>query len=335
MRIFLFGISSFSYWLMARMRPAGSCAVGSSALKSCVPNRAAIEYLEALFPHIPQPYHVLVPNRRRSSVPEAVAHVSIYSYREKPFARIGNGVFASCPELCFVQLATMLPLYELVKAGDALCGTFFVDPDANGNLGSRTPITSKRRIEAFLRRNPGLRGVKAARSALRFMVDGAASPPEAFLWSVLSTSQRHGGFAIPGLVMNKRIRPSKKARRIARRETLVPDLSHSASRLAIEYDSNSEHLGAIQITRDSSKRLALEADGFKVITVTTRQLADPASMRDVAGQAAKRIGYRMRIRSKNFDQSQRALYAAGWSLDGYHRQSEPDETRPAGYGLRS
>lgn len=333
MRIFLFGISSFSYWLTAQMRPADSNAVSARALKSCVPNRAAIEYLEALFPWIPQPYHVLVPSHIKSSVPEAVTHASIFSYRGKPFVRIGDGVFASCPELCFVQLATMLPLYELVKAGNALCGAFFIDPDADGLLGGRAPITSKRRIEAFLRRNPGLRGAKAGRSALRFMVDGAASPPEAFLWSVLSTSQRHGGFAIPGLVMNKRIRPSKKARRIARRETLVPDLSHSVSRLAIEYDSNSEHLEAAQITRDSSKRLALEADGYKVITVTTRQLADSAAMRDVAGQAAKRIGYRMRIRSKNFDQSQRALYAAGWSLDSYHWRPKSKETRTAGCGL--
>lgn len=319
---------------MAQMRPADSCTVGARALKSCVPNRAAIVYLETLFPWIPQPYHVLVPNHSKSSVPEAVAHASAFSYREKPFVRIGNGVFASCPELCFVQLATMLPLYELVKAGDALCGSFFIDPDADGSLGGRTPITSKRRIEAFLRHNPGLRGTKSARSALRFMVDGAASPPEAFLWSVLSTSQRHGGFSIPGLTMNKRIRPSKKARRIAGRETLVPDLSHHDSRLAIEYDSNSEHLEAAQVTRDSSKRLALEADGYKVITVTTRQLADPVSMMDVAEQAAKRIGYRMRIRSKNFDQSQRALYAAGWSLGGYHRQVKPNGNRVVDRDLR-
>ena len=142
---------------MTQMRPADSNAVSARALKSCVPNRAAIEYLEALFPWIPQPYHVLVPSHLKSSVPEAVTHVSIFSYRGKPFVRIGNGVFASCPELCFVQLATMLPLYELVKAGNALCGAFFIDPDADGRLGGRAPITSKRRIEAFLRHNPGLR----------------------------------------------------------------------------------------------------------------------------------------------------------------------------------
>lgn len=320
MRIFLYGISSFSYWLSASCRPDGSCAVGTSALKSCVPNQKAVAYLEEAFPQIPKPYQVLVPTHAKSSVPRAITHVSIFSYREKPFLRVGNGVFASCPELCFVQLALCLPFHELVKAGDALCGAFFISPDAKGGLGSRTPLTSKKRIEAFVRRNPGLRGSKAARRALGSVVDGAASPPEAFLWSVLSLSQRYGGYGIPHLVMNRRVRPSKRARHIARRETLVPDIGNSAARLAIEYDSNAEHLTPQQLSRDASKRLALEADGFKVITVTTRQLSDCREMRNVAEQASKRMGRRLEVRGKNFAVSHRLLYATGWSLKSYHRR---------------
>lgn len=72
-----------------------------------------------------------------------------------PFVRIADGVYASCPELCFVQLALVLPLHELLKAGDALCGMFFIDPSSRNGLGSRTPLTSKRRIESFVRRNAG------------------------------------------------------------------------------------------------------------------------------------------------------------------------------------
>ena len=75
----------------------------------------------------------------KAPLPQAVTHVSIYPYREKPFVRIADGVYASCPELCFVQLALVLPLHELLKAGDALCGTFFIDPSSRNGLGSRTP----------------------------------------------------------------------------------------------------------------------------------------------------------------------------------------------------
>ena len=204
MRFVLYGTSSFSYWLSAPCRPSSKSAVGTNALKRCVPTARTVAYLEKIFPQIPQPYHALVPDHRKSTVPQAVTHVSIYPYREKPFVRIADGVYASCPELCFVQLALVLPLHELLKAGDALCGMFFIDPSSRNGLGGRAPLTSKRRIESFIRRNAGLRGSAAAKSALRFVVDNAASPPEAFLWSVLSIPHRYGGYALPGLEMNRR-----------------------------------------------------------------------------------------------------------------------------------
>lgn len=120
--------------------------------------------------------------------------------------------------------------------------------------------------------------------------------------------------------MNRRVRPSKKARKIAKRETFVPDLCHSESRLAIEYDSNAEHLTSRQIAKDSSKRLALEADGYKVISVTTRQLCDRSEMRSVAHEAGSRMSRRIQIRAKSFGNAQRKLYATGWSLKAYHRR---------------
>lgn len=321
MRAFLCGISAFSHWLTVESRPGVEHAVGASALKSCEPHVQIVEYLNETLPHIPQPYHLLVPAKCKSSVPSAIAHQSLFKYPGKPFIRIGAGVFASCPELCFVQLASVLPFHELVKAGNALCGSYYLNPAARNGLGSRTSITSKRRIEAFIRRNAGLFGTKPARRALNSIVDNAASPPEAFLWSVLSLSQRYGGYGIPGLVMNRRITPSKRAQRIARRQTLVPDVSHIETRLAIEYDSNAEHLTPDQITRDATKRMALEADRFKILSVTTRQLSDPREMRSVAEQTSKHMGHRLQIRGKRFDEKHRLLYASGWSLKDYFREA--------------
>lgn len=117
MRFVLYGTSSFSYWLSAPCRPSSKSAVGTNALKRCVPTARTVAYLEKISPQIPQPYHALVPDHRKSTVPQAVTHVSIYPYREKPFVRIADGVYASCPELCFVQLALVLPLHELFKSG--------------------------------------------------------------------------------------------------------------------------------------------------------------------------------------------------------------------------
>ena len=99
MRVFFYGISSFSYWMSVSDRPPLTSAVGAEALKHCVPHAQVIGYLQRLFPQIPQPYHVLVRDHRKSPVPQAVTHVSIFSYRERPFARIADGVvpsFALC-----------------------------------------------------------------------------------------------------------------------------------------------------------------------------------------------------------------------------------------------
>ncbi|MEE0477553.1 MAG: hypothetical protein UDK32_06740, partial [Adlercreutzia sp.] len=85
-------------------------------------------------------------------------------------------------------------------------------------------------------------------------------------------------------------------------------------------DSNAEHLTSRQIAKDSSKRLALEADGYKVISVTTRQLCDRSEMRSVAHEAGSRMSRRIQIRAKSFGNAQRKLYATGWSLRAYHRR---------------
>ena len=320
MRIFLYGISALSYWLSAPARCSRDSAVGSSALASCSPTRQSVDYLVSVFPQIPLPVHAMVPQSVKSPIPEARTHLSLFEFREKPFLRIGNGIFAPCPELCFVQMALAVPFHELLKVGAALCGRFFIDPASSHGLVSRKPLTSVKRIEAFVRRNPGLRGVKAARKALPHLAENAASPPEAYLWTLLSLPQRYGGYGIPDLELNYRIRPGKKARALARRETLVPDIVHRGGRLSIEYDSNSEHLTPEQIARDASKRLGLEAEGFKVITVTTRQLSDDGAIRGVAEQSCRRIGRRFQVQGKNFAAQHRRLTATGWSLRSYHRR---------------
>ena len=132
----------------------------------------------------------------------------------KDFCRVESGVFVSCPELCFVQLAQSLSFHELVRAGNVLCGRFYLDAGKGGELGQREPLTSKRRIEAFLRANPGIKGVKEARRALPWVTEGAASPPEAFLAMVFGLPYRYGGFQLSDLAVNRRLRPSHKAQQI-------------------------------------------------------------------------------------------------------------------------
>ncbi len=318
MRIFLHGISAFSHWMAASSRPSNTDAVGSRLFIKCAPTRKSKAYLAKALPHIGAPYHIMVAGHTVNSSPDLTPHVSLSAYVGKPFYRIASGIFAPNPELCFVQLATVLSFHELVQAGDALCGAYYIDPSSPNGLGSRKPLTTKKLIAAFLRKNPGLTGAKAARRALKEVVDKTASPPEAFLAMVLGLPFRHGGYQLVNLEVNPRLRPSKTAQAIARRETLVPDLYCANGRIAFEYDSNAEHMTAPQIARDAAKRLALEADGCKVITVTARQLGRRDDIRRIAQQAYKRQGRRLRPQSRRFEQSQQNLFRMGWSLCGYH-----------------
>lgn len=317
MRIFLYGTTAFSHWLVEPSTRDSLKPVSAKAMRDCDPTPESLAYLENSFPHLAKPYHCMVAQRKRRSLPDASTHICTFPFKGSPFLRVGNGVYAASPELCFVQLACTLPFHELVKAGSALCSAYRFHPAARNKLADRHPLTSASRINAFLRRNPGLRGAKAARVALGSLVNDAASPPEAFLATTLGSLHRYGGFQLPDLQTNRRLRPSRAARAIVRQETIIPDISHFGARLAIEYDSNSEHLTPQQIAKDARRRLALEADGYKVITVTARQLASPMDMKRVAVEAGKRLGHRIRPQGKRFKQQQLQLFRTGWSLDAY------------------
>ena len=323
MRLILFGISAFSYWLCAPSAPDASCKVSAKILKNCEPVLEALRHLGRLFPFLPRPYHVSTTSHAKRPLSEAICHLVVRMPKGKDFCRVESGVFVSCPELCFVQLAQSLPFHELVRAGNVLCGRFYLDAGKGGELGRREPLTSKRRIEAFIRANPGIKGVKEARRALPWVTEGAASPPEAFLAMVFGLPYRYGGFQLSDLAVNRRLRPSHKAPQIARRTTLVPDILFADARLAIEYDSTAEHTSSSQLTRDAQKRLALETDGYKVVTVTAGQIGSSGEMRRIAEQCYRRRGKRFRPQSKEFANQQALLFRMGWSLEDYCLKEQP------------
>lgn len=322
MKLFLESTSSLALWLTLPLRPTVDQAVGLKALDGCNPTMSSVLHASQTFPFLRLPIEVSTAPHSRPSLPLANSHCISYSFGERVYYPIAGEVHASSPELCFVQLARSLSLLPLIKAGYALCGSFYFNPCAQLALSERPPLTTPKRIEAFINRNPRLPGNVLARKALPHLARKAASPPEIFLHLLLSLPFRYGGYQLPDLCLNTRIRPSKKAQAIAGRSYLVPDICHTERRLAIEYDSNAEHMTPMQITRDAAKRLALEADGYKVITVTARQLVSPEKMHHIAREVAGHLGVRLRTQSEQFAPRQRELFKMGWSFDSYLRFPE-------------
>lgn len=320
MKVALFGISAFSHWMSTPAASSRNSSFDRQILKDCTANRIAADFVSERFPQIPLPLHVLMSRKAKSPVSGAIAHVSTYPYKKGSFTKIGDGTFASSPELCFTQMATQLSPTNLAHAGNALCGTFYLIPGQKGKLGSRAALTSVRKIEMFLRKNPGIYGSESARAALKWMRDGFASPPESFLWLALALDRRRGGYGLRNLLVNRRLKVSRKAAAIAGRTTLVPDLCAMDERIAVEYDSNAEHLSARQLTRDATKRLALESDGFKVITVTALQLGNRREIDNIAKEIYRQRGARFRNQSIHFEKEQHRLFSHGWGLDAYFRR---------------
>lgn len=318
MRIVLYGQSAFSYWLTA-----GSCTpfqgrLGKRMMKDCEPTPESVAYLEQSFPFLPQPYHLWAPARNKKRLSEAVSHISVYRHSSRILCRVGRVVFAASPELCLAQMTRGLSFFELLLATNALC-SIFRKSHVDGHLEKRRPLSSKKKILTFLEHNPRIPGSKDLRAVLPWITENTASPPEAILAMMLRLPFRLGGFQLDGFETNRRLSPSQKAQVLAERRTLVPDILFETSRLVLEYDSTAEHTSALQLARDAKKRMALEADGYKVITVTAKQLRSDEGMQQIAKQIYHHMGLRFRPQSSAFASNQRKLLQATQLLDRHFR----------------
>lgn len=315
MRIFLCGISALQWWARAQTRGVPSACVGKEALVDCAPTARSVQHVFDSIPFLTKPLCVLVPTDAGSrTISNVVTHVSSFDYGELSFVRVGDGVYVSSPELCFMQVALSLGFQPAVKAGYMLCGMFYEEysgasegASAPAGLGRRRPITTTRDLWRYVAQNAGLRGVSKAKEVLPHVVDGSASPRESDLAMRLMLPGSRGGFGLEGARLNWRIDYSAYARSLARSPYCVADMCWPKEKLVVEYDSDL-HLTSEYIAHDAIKRSALEEDGYKVIGVTKLQLDDIGEMHKVARQVAKRLGKRLRTQSVKFEERQRALF---------------------------
>jgi hypothetical protein len=217
------------------------------------------------------------------------------------FARIGNRLFVSSPELCFVQLAKVLPLEQLIEAGFELCGGF-VSRTTGPELPRRKPLTSVGDIESALAEWAGSPGAKNGRRAIAHVIEGSASPKETQLTMLLSMPRRLGGFGLPRPVLNAPIELSGAAAKIMGRGSVRGDLLWEEKRLVVEYDSASWHASAPAIAMDANRRNALKDMGYDVITVTGAQIMSHGMMEQVAAVLERRLGVRRRAQSAGLDE---------------------------------
>ena len=218
----------------------------------------------------------------------------------------------SSPEFSFLQMADRLPLVKLIELGYELCGTYSLPTEADPEPPERgfyyrKPLSSTGKLNAFVARMPGARGRKKAIRALRYLIDGSASPMETKLSILLTLPYLLGGFGLFMPELNSRIIPAKTAKRASSKAHYVCDLFWPDYNLAVEYDSDQHHTGSAQIAEDSKKRNALNVMGITVITVTKQQLYRSAELEKVARVLANCMDKRLKYRNPGFATAHREL----------------------------
>lgn len=277
----------------------GSLRLGRPVpLSKCVGLRKAdVLRARGLLPGgLSKPLHALVyRTKNERAISGANCHVSNLDVKVLSCLIEGTScpaVYVVSPELLFAQMATQLSMLELIQLGFELCGAYSLCTGEQGFF-EHEPYTSVKSIGRFLDSMGKCAPVKAA-TALRYVLDGAASPRETQLALLITLPRHKGGYGLPQPNMNSKIAVPGVAKHLIPKSHYVCDLLWPDHHVAVEYDSDSFHTGAQKIAEDSARRNALDMLGVSVVTVTNAQLKKIDEMDRLARTLSRRLGRRLR-----------------------------------------
>lgn len=250
----------------------------------------------------------VTPHADRSHTPLKTPHLISAPPPSGAFVRLSPNAYVSSPEYSFVQTGGSFDVLELIWSGTSLCSTFAINTDATGGFVESKPITTRSRLERFLKRSSRIRGVAKAKRAAKFVRDGAASPMEAVITMLLCLPCALGGFGLRAPEINKKISPGTKGIAKLGQTGYMFDLVWPESKFVLEYDGEACHTGLERISHDSVRRSDLAYLGYSVFVMTKQQVYDRYAFEQCAIKIAHGIGARLRHRrSLNWQRDNAAL----------------------------
>ncbi len=217
-----------------------------------------------------------------------------------------NGKLVASPELLFLQLACKLSIHRLILLGLQLCS------HTPGNPSQA--ITTKQKLKTFLAKTPGHRGRPKALRAVKFIENSSASVMESIAYMILTLPHALGGYGLDGAVFNHEIKLKDEAGKRLGQKRCFADLYYKQAKLAVEYESFAFHNSPSEQGKDVMRSAILDRQGVEVMRLSTIQLYDKDACMDFAFNLASRLGKRIQIRTKKFDEMHarlRALLPAG------------------------
>lgn len=255
------------------------------------------------------PLHILVSDkasRRHSSI--LVSHVLPVGFAERCSLPLGGGAFVCQPELMLLQLAQQLEHLELTRLVCELSSSYVIDESSPHGMIEALPLIELGRLHTFCARHRSTRFVSRLSASCGHALEGSASPMETALALLLTLPYSLGGYALPKPQANGTVRLTALQQHVSGTCERRGDLLWSQARLAVEYDSDQEHLGSEKLFLDTQRRNALLFKGYTVITVTKHQLHSIDEMDKIAINIAKQLGKRIRPSRLDWCYRQEALF---------------------------
>lgn len=249
------------------------------------------------------PLDLLVPDRRNVRMSKGInAHSCQVKLPEGSFWKLNDTLYITSPELCFVQMAQMMSIPQIVEVGLNLCAIYYADIKSS-KLPERKPLTTPTKLARYAERANGMKGVKKAKQALRWVIACSRSPMETKMFILLSYPPSRGGYGLNLPVLNYRADPGRYAylteQGFFRIDICNPDLF-----VGVEYYGDDDHQD--NVVKDRRRLDALEALGWKMVVIDKQRLYDPAAFEVAANQIASHLNCRIR-KNSNWQKAHEAL----------------------------
>ena len=218
-----------------------------------------------------RPVHLLVPSgKHRSSHAQARTHRCSLDNLPSGLVRQATASAFFCgPELTFIQMSSETSLLGSVVLGYELCGSYSHFSQMISGFYDRPALTDVGKLREAIESVPGMRGVNTARTALRWVRDGSASPMETVVSCMLSLPNEMGGFGMAPPELNYPIRLNKTEATIAGTDSLRIDTAYPESLVGVEFDGKDYHRDA---EHDARRRTALAHRGWTIYVLNVDEL---------------------------------------------------------------
>ena len=201
-------------------------------------------------------------------------HVTTAGLPRNAFARIGEDVYVSSPELIPFQLARIASPLELALLMCELCGTYAIRPDGSGMTQRREPLATRGSLREFLELMGTGYGTRKVRAALPLVCADSGSPYESRLGMRFRAPRELGGYELEFVSMNEEISLESIGGELDRLQVRKPDILFlappvvgTASQMpfrgiAVDYKGR-VHDDPIVAERDDTRRNEMLAHGIK------------------------------------------------------------------------